>query len=167
MNLQSETNYRGTGCGKAARPALKGSGEATNRSTWKTNRNPEAEKEMIQICNEVWGKIGIGKMPEIQSKQGGSTGAYYPDENIIRFRWNSWNKMPLAGKRMIAIHELYHALGRHHDSSEMFCHAFDILTIELYKLIYGKDEAYKSAKSDIVDLALNIVKYSKEVLSIK
>jgi len=35
MDQQSETNYRGTGCGKAARPGLKGSGEATNRSTWK------------------------------------------------------------------------------------------------------------------------------------
>jgi hypothetical protein len=29
----SETNYRGTGCGKAARPGLWGSGEETNRST--------------------------------------------------------------------------------------------------------------------------------------
>ena len=29
----SETNYRGTGCGKAARPGLWGSGEVTNRST--------------------------------------------------------------------------------------------------------------------------------------
>jgi len=37
MDPQSESNYRGTGCGKAARPGLKGSGEATNRSTWKNN----------------------------------------------------------------------------------------------------------------------------------
>ena len=29
----SESNYRGTGCGKSARPGLWGSGEATNRST--------------------------------------------------------------------------------------------------------------------------------------
>jgi len=35
MYPQSESKYRGTGCGKAARPDLKGSGEATNRSTWK------------------------------------------------------------------------------------------------------------------------------------
>ncbi len=35
MDPQSESNYRGTGCGKAASPGLKGSGEATNRSTWK------------------------------------------------------------------------------------------------------------------------------------
>ena len=33
----SETNYRGTGCGKSARPGLWGSGEATNRSTRKFN----------------------------------------------------------------------------------------------------------------------------------
>ncbi|HEC44036.1 MAG TPA: hypothetical protein ENI20_14535 [Bacteroides sp.] len=38
MNPQSESNYRGTGCGKAARPDLKGSGEATNRSTWKLSQ---------------------------------------------------------------------------------------------------------------------------------
>jgi len=36
MDQQSESNYRGTGCGKAARTGLWGSGEATNRSTWKT-----------------------------------------------------------------------------------------------------------------------------------
>jgi len=33
MSEMSESNYRGTGCGKAARPGLWGSGEATNRST--------------------------------------------------------------------------------------------------------------------------------------
>jgi len=38
MDPQSESNYRGTGCGKAARPGLKGSGEATNRSTWKLKK---------------------------------------------------------------------------------------------------------------------------------
>ena len=43
MNPQSESNYRGTGCGKAARPDLKGSGEATNRSTWKTKNEVTLE----------------------------------------------------------------------------------------------------------------------------
>lgn len=33
MHKLSESNHRGTGCGKAARPGLWGSGEATNRST--------------------------------------------------------------------------------------------------------------------------------------
>lgn len=36
MHILSESNDRGTGCGKAARPGLWGSGEATNRSTRKT-----------------------------------------------------------------------------------------------------------------------------------
>ena len=33
MYESSETNYRGTGCGKAARPDLWGSRKVTNRST--------------------------------------------------------------------------------------------------------------------------------------
>ncbi len=33
MYRLSETNYRGTGCGKSARPGLWGNGEVTNRST--------------------------------------------------------------------------------------------------------------------------------------
>lgn len=33
MYPYSESNYRGTGCGKAARPGLWGSGEVTNHST--------------------------------------------------------------------------------------------------------------------------------------
>ena len=37
MFLHSEAKYRGTGCGKAARPGIWGSGEVTIRSTrkWK------------------------------------------------------------------------------------------------------------------------------------
>lgn len=35
MSDISESNYRGTGCGKAARPDLWGSGEVTIRSTRK------------------------------------------------------------------------------------------------------------------------------------
>ena len=42
----SETNYRGTGCGKAARPGLWGSGEVTNRST----RIVESPMRLIKIC---------------------------------------------------------------------------------------------------------------------
>ncbi len=49
MNPQSESNYRGTGCGKAARPDLKGSGEATNRSTWKFRPNFDFESHNIGI----------------------------------------------------------------------------------------------------------------------
>ena len=125
-------------------------------------RDLTAEKEMIQICSEVWDKIGIGKMPKIESKYGGSTGAYYVNEGIIRFRSTSWNKMPLAGKRMIAIHELYHALGREHDSKLMFCHAFDILTLVLYKLIYGEDYEYNHTMYHMEKVARDIMDSCKK-----
>ena len=121
-------------------------------------RDHRAESEMATICTEVWAsldnlKISKGKpYPRILSKQGGSSGCYYPGEHTVYFRWNVWNKMPLAGKRMLAIHELYHATGSDHKSKYMFCHAYDILTIELYKRIYGEDEPYQEAVASIREL---------------
>lgn len=120
-------------------------------------RNLEAENEMFEICTEVWQKIGIGKMPGIESKQGGSTAAFYPGSFKVIFRWNSWNKMPLAGKRLVAIHELYHALGRDHDSAQMFCHAYDMLTMEFYRLIYGEDEPFREAMEGIRQIAKSVI----------
>jgi hypothetical protein len=113
-------------------------------------RNIEAETEMINISKEIWEHLkGNRIFPRIESRQGGSSGAYYSNEHIIRFRWNVWNKMPLAGKRMLAIHELYHAKGNHHNSENLFCHAFDILTIEFYKKIYGEDKEYREVLEQI------------------
>jgi hypothetical protein len=43
MSDISESNYRGTGCGKAARPDLWGSGEVTIRST----------RTLYQIANSL------------------------------------------------------------------------------------------------------------------
>jgi hypothetical protein len=121
-------------------------------------RNAEAEAEMRSICAEVWScfnLMGILKtkmIPKTFSKQGGSSGCYYPDKHTVYFRWNVWNKMPLAGKRMLAIHELYHATGNKHNGKYMFCHAYDILTIELYKRIYGEDVPYQEAVASIKEL---------------
>lgn len=126
------------------------------------NRDKKAEVEMNKICTEVWQEIGIGKMPGIESKQGGSSAAFYPSQFKVIFRWNSWNKMPLAGKRLIAIHELYHALGRDHDSSQMFCHAYDLLTIEFYRFIYGEDQPFLDAMAGIKQIAESVIKASKE-----
>ncbi len=127
-------------------------------------RNLELEKEMLSISTEIWGFIGIGKMPRIESKQGGASGCYYGgSRHTVYYRWNVWNKMPLAGKRMLAIHELYHAAGHKHDSGQMFCHAFDILTLELYKLIYGEDPGYIEAINSIRGIAEGTLIYSKSL----
>jgi len=106
-------------------------------------RNLELEKEMVSISTEIWQVIGTRSMPKIESKQGGSSGCYYPSRHTVYYRWNVWNKLTLAGKRMLAIHELWHAKGEKHQSNKMYLHAFDILTIELYKKIYGEDTAYQ------------------------
>ena len=113
-------------------------------------RNLKAEKEMVRISKEVWEHLKTGKsFPMIESKQGGSSGCYYTGKHTIYYRWNVWNKMPLAVKRMLAIHELWHASGRKHNGQYMFCRSFDILTIELYKKIYGEDEPYKELINNI------------------
>ena len=107
------------------------------------------EAEMLSLSKEVWEKIAppLKTMPRIESKQGGSSGCFYPDRYTVYYRWNVWNKLGLAGKRMLVIHELYHALGHHHKG--MFLHAFDILTIELYKKIYGEDEEYQKMVEEV------------------
>lgn len=116
-------------------------------------RNTTAEIEMLSISKEIWKHLkGSRKFPTILSKQGGCSGCYYPSEHTVYYRWNVWNKMPLAGKRMLAIHELYHAKGNHHNGKYMFCHAFDILTIEIYKKIYGEDEAYLEVLNSMKEL---------------
>ena len=116
-------------------------------------RNEEAEMEMRIIASEVYPHLkGDKPMPKIESKQGGASGAYYRNEHTVRIRWNVWNKLSWAGKRMLMIHELYHAKGNHHKGSDLFLHAFDILTIELYKKIYGEDKEYQKLLNKIKDL---------------
>jgi hypothetical protein len=126
-------------------------------------RNLKAEVEMTEICKEVWQKIGIGKMPEIESKQGGHTAIFSPSQFKVIFRWNSWNKMPLAGKRLVAIHELYHALGRNHDSAQMFCNAHDMLAEEFYKAIYGEDDPLRDAMAGMRQIAESVMKESYDL----
>ncbi len=117
------------------------------------SRDVLAEQEMIQISKEVWPFFKSKKsFPKIESKQGGSSGCYYSSRHTVYYRWNVWNKMPLAGKRMLAIHELWHATGNNHNGFYMFCHSFDLLTIEFYKKIYGEDSNYKEAVENIKTL---------------
>ena len=108
-------------------------------------RNLELEIEMKEICEDVYSyfitDIGI---PDIESKQGGATAAYYKTEHMIRFRWNVWNKLDLAGKRLLCIHELWHAVGNSHNSKKLFCTSFDCLSMRIYKRIWGADVALRN-----------------------
>jgi len=113
-------------------------------------RNLDLEVEMQLVCNHIWPFLkSKNEIPKILSKQGGSSGSYRPSEHTVYFRWNVWNKMDVAGKRLLAIHELYHATGSNHNGAKMFCHGIDILSIEIYKKIYGEDEYYRRMIDEI------------------
>ena len=100
--------------------------------------------EIKSIVVEVWNHIGIGKIPNVDTKKGGYTAVYYPASHRISFRENSWNKLQtLALKRMLVIHECFHAAGQGHSvGNGFFLSSFDLLSIEFYKKIYGEDETY-------------------------
>jgi hypothetical protein len=101
-------------------------------------RDHAVEQEAQQIAHEIWPHLnGRKPMPRIQSKQGGSSAAYYPWEHTIRVRTGTWKKLPLAGKRLLMIHELWHSIGHNH--SGLYLHSFDILSLVVYERIYGRD----------------------------
>ena len=119
-------------------------------------REKAVEQEAEQIAHEIWKHLKSRKgMPRIQSKQGGSSAAYYPHEHMIRVRNGSWRKLNLAGKRLLMIHELWHSSG--HEHSGLYLHSFDIVSLVVYERIYGKDQElekmYEQVKA-VVDEAL-------------
>lgn len=101
-------------------------------------RDRAVEAEATQIAHEIWKHLNSKKpLPRIASKLGGSSAAYYPSEHTIRVRTGTWKKLPLAGKRLLMIHELWHSAGHHH--SGLYLHSFDILSLVVYERIYGRD----------------------------
>jgi len=117
-------------------------------------RNLELEKEIIDVCRDVYFYMRNENsiFPKIFSKQGGSSACYRKSEHAIYFRWNVWNKLCMAGKKMLVIHEMYHALGNCHKGAKLYTHQFDVLTIEIYKRIYGEDKYYKKMIERIKEL---------------
>ena len=118
-------------------------------------------EEMKSIVKEVWDHIGIGKIPGVETKKGGYTAAYYLGAHVIRFRENSWNKLPtLAMKRFLVIHECFHAAGHDHSVvNGIYLSSFDLLSIAFYKKIYGVDETFKDTKRMYNEYATNYVDY--------
>lgn len=102
-------------------------------------RSPDVEMEAQEIAQTIWQKMNTGKdFPRVESKHGGSSAAYYSREHCVRVRSNVWNKLMLAQKRLLMIHELYHASGHTHDS--YFLSSLDFVSLEIYKRIWGQDE---------------------------
>ena len=101
-------------------------------------RDLAIEREAQQISLEIWQHLDTRKrMPRISSKLGGSSAAYYPGAHTIRVRTGTWKKLTLAGRRLLMIHELWHAAGNPH--SGLYLHSFDVLSLVVYERIYGRD----------------------------
>ena len=101
-------------------------------------RDLAVEREAQQISLEIWRHLDTRKrMPRIASKLGGSSAAYYPGEHTIRVRTGTWKKLTLAGRRLLMIHELWHAAGNPH--AGLYLHSFDVLSLVVYERIYGRD----------------------------
>jgi len=121
-------------------------------------------EEMKQIVQEVWPYIGIGRIPKVETKRGGYTAVYYPRSHVIRFRENSWDRLNLANRRLLVIHECYHATGHKHSvKNGIYLSSFDLLSITFYKHIYGDDGVFARAQLEVAEYAEEILKYVKSL----
>lgn len=84
-------------------------------------------------------KIGGADLPIVGTKRGGYTAVYYRDAHAILLRVNSWNLMTPAQKRLTVAHEWIHARGVAHHTDGMFHSSMDLLSLELYRRVWGND----------------------------
>lgn len=121
--------------------------------------------EMKSIVKEVWEHIGIGKIPNVATKKGGYTATYSPSTHTITFRMNSWNKMrELSMKRLLVIHECYHAAGHGHSvNNGIYLSSFDLLSLAFYNQIWGEDDCIKKARYVLEVYCKEYLKYVKEL----
>jgi hypothetical protein len=79
------------------------------------------------------------ELPLVVTKQGGYTACYYWDAHAIAVRENSWRLMGLAQKRLTIVHEWIHACGLEHSAACGFEGPRDLLSLVLYRRIWGED----------------------------
>ena len=96
-------------------------------------------REARAMLHEIGGK----DLPLVGTKRGGYTAVYYYDAHAILLRVNSWNLMSIAQKRLTVAHEWIHARGVEHHTDGMFHSSMDLLSLELYKRVWGDDAALR------------------------
>lgn len=122
----------------------------------------EVIKEATEFLKEIiikWfgfvdKRMGIHNIPDFKIKLGGYTGWYSKELDTIGLNYYSWKKMMLAQKRLLLIHEYIHKLGLNHSGLNSYLGSYDLLSIKVYKKIFGKDNAWEEFESKI-ELIMN------------
>lgn len=94
---------------------------------------------VIREARAILRRIGGRDLPRVGTKRGGFTAVYYRDGHAIFLRINSWNRMNIAQKRLTIAHEWIHACGVEHHTDGMFHSSMDLLSLELYRRVWGND----------------------------
>jgi hypothetical protein len=101
--------------------------------------------EVEAILRQIVARAGAdGEPPLVVTKQGGYTACYYWDAHAIAVRENSWRRMDLAQRRLTVVHEWIHARGRGHSAADGFEGPRDLLSLVVYRRIWGEDEALRA-----------------------
>jgi len=113
-----------------------------------TNECKFIEETPKKILDDVW-KIykRCGEKPEIEFRRQRRTAVYWPRQNKITIRPDSWNKMHPAERRLTVIHETLHACGIPH--REGFRTSQDYASPMIYEHIYGDDFIIQDFKNRI------------------
>jgi len=105
--------------------------------------------EIIEEAEGILEEIYPGSGIRIGTKKGGWTAVYSPTSRRIILRENSWRRMDLFSKRLLLIHETLHDRGVRHGIQNLYLGHLDLLSLTLYRRIYGEDEPYQKAMERI------------------
>lgn len=122
----------------------------------------QSEQTVIQEATEIFNELLLpaSPRPKLGVKYGGYTAAFYLP-NIIKFRIDSWLKMLNAQKRLACIHEYLHFLGVKHTIDISFLGASDLISVKIYKMVWGEDLYWKEFENKLNSTVLSLTRYFK------
>jgi hypothetical protein len=109
-------------------------------------------KEIIEEAEGILEEIYPGSGIQIGTKKGGWTAVYSPRSRRILLRENSWRRMDLFSKRLLLLHETLHDRGLRHGIRNLYLGHLDLLSLALYRRIYGEDEPYQEVMGRIEEV---------------